>query len=172
MDFYLELHDVTLGGFNGDCGGMVGMTSSPGFLVIYCVYITPWWQKIEVSTIFLEVSSWALVSCDYNNKWINKEVGCCFGSGLIIFLIEASHKFDSWPSVWELEENFLLFQDKKHLSQNYFHWIQHLVCGGMATVKVWMGHYCDLYPHKNSLMLWQYLWRNKFTPTLGVKDIW
>ena len=34
---------------------------------------------------FMQMSSWVLVSCGSNRKWIYKEVKCCLGSGLIVF---------------------------------------------------------------------------------------
>ena len=42
----------------------------------------------------------------------------------------------------------MLSKAKKKIIQHSWHQVEHSVCGYVTTVKVWMGHHCDLYTHK------------------------
>ena len=71
------------------------------------------------------MSSWAPVSRGYNWQWRHKDVDYCLSSDSIDFLTEASHKFNSWPSILTLEGNTMLSEARRHLSWNSLHWVQH-----------------------------------------------
>ena len=105
--------------------------------------------QIRNNKFFLEVSSWAPVSCGYNQKWIQKEVVCWFGSCSINILIEPSCKFDSWKIIFVSEQNFMFYKAKKHLSQNSCHRIHNSACGGVTKEKFCMIHHNGLYSYKN-----------------------
>ena len=107
--------------------------------------------KFRNIKIFLEVYSWSLVSFSSICKWRHKAVDCCFGSGYIGFLTEASHKFDLCPSIMALKGNFMLSEARKHLSKHSWQQIQHQAFGGVTTSRVWMVHRHDLTAHKNYL---------------------
>ena len=62
-------------------------------------------------------------------------------------MTEVIYKFDSWPSIFKWEENAMLSESKKQISQHYWHQVQHSARGGVTKLEVWMGHYHDLYNH-------------------------
>ena len=96
---------------------------------------------------FPDASSWETVSCGSTRQWGYKKISCCFGSGSIGFLTEASHKFYSWTSILELEVKYLLFESKKKLSRHSWHRVQHSPCEGVTTAKVCMDHHHYLSNH-------------------------
>ena len=65
----------------------------------------------------------------------------------LVFLTEASHKFDSWTSILELEVKYMLFESKKQLSRHSWHRVQHSPCGGVTTAKVCVDHQYYLSTH-------------------------
>ena len=74
--------------------------------------------------MFPEVSSWAPLSRGSNGQWRYKVVGYWFGPGSISFLTEASHTFNSWPSILALEGNSMLYEANKQVSRYSWHRVQ------------------------------------------------
>ena len=97
----------------------------------YCV------KKLNYKLFLPQVSSWVPFYRGSTRRWGHNDVKCRFGSYSI-------HKPNSRTRVLVLEVQVLFYQDNKNLSQNSWHRLQNLACGGATIEKVWSVHYHEL----------------------------
>ena len=90
------------------------MADSPVFILIYCVHIILWWIFLKYQRFYWGCLLGHLFLLVLIVNGYTRRLTVGLDQVQLVFLVEASHKFDLWPSILALEENFLLSEAKKH----------------------------------------------------------